>query len=314
MDSSKQLEPAKQLKHHLQLQQDPFSLHNYISERSYMFSKNTTHIHNSLHYSPKNLLRMSILRKRLSQAKGILRSVLHKFNMLTAGDGDDGEQYKITQQYEKNGVSSLMKRLADAASDNFTYSDDDDDDDVGDNKVLSYEHQDSTVINMFQTFTLPKLRRLERSVGDPMFSAFLRKILMTSDIVSMGHNLRNDKQHMDQTTPVYRRNKRILQKRKKKLLYNSVEKPKEFFQNSPINKAVSELEDLENVMHDHFWLLEKQYVEVRKHTHLLHTEPFNIASSQEWPNCSNINGEIHMEIGDAIMDDIILEIIDLISE
>lgn len=170
MDASKQ-EPGKQLKEYLQHKQEPFSLHDYISERSYMFnSLNKSHY---FHSANKNL-KLWILRKRLFQAKGILRSVLDKFNVVLAGSDETSE----TRNY---GVS-LTKRSSEASDDEDVHFSDYIND-VGD-MFLSYEHQGSTVKDMFQTFTLPKLRRLEvNRIPDKKYSFSVFKVFFFFNVI-----------------------------------------------------------------------------------------------------------------------------------
>ena len=84
MDTSKP-QSAKQLKEHLQHNQEPFSLQSYLIKRSYMFKNSSSDSSNIQHlYSAKDL-KWSIkydlhkIRKRLLHASGILRSLLYKF-------------------------------------------------------------------------------------------------------------------------------------------------------------------------------------------------------------------------------------------
>ena len=170
MDASKQ-EYAKTLNEHLQQQQEPFSLQNYIIERSYMF-KNCNSDRSNIHglYSAKNL-KWSIkydlhkIRNRFLHATGTLRSFLYKFiptvdnqEFSIWDEEHNSDRYYLheviadTQATQQTDELFSMKRLA--ASDYFTNSDDE-------GKVLPYEHHSSTLMNMFQTFTLPKLRRPE---------------------------------------------------------------------------------------------------------------------------------------------------------
>ena len=100
--------------------------------------------------------RLYNVRRRLSQAKGILGSILCKF-LLLSGDychefSNWGGQHKIDQKNPKYGFYSKKRRLA--ASDDFIYHD------VEDN-FLSYEHPGSALMSMFQTFTLPEFRSVE---------------------------------------------------------------------------------------------------------------------------------------------------------
>ncbi|KAJ1386679.1 hypothetical protein SESBI_40604 [Sesbania bispinosa] len=358
MDASKP-QCAKQLKEHLQHHQEPFSLQNYLIERSYMF-KNCNCDSSSIHsfYSAKNL-KWSIkydlhkIRKRFLHATGVLRSLLYKF--ISTDDNQEFSRWDeehnsdpyhvheiITAEYQAtqqtNEIFSL-KRLA--VSDYFTDTEFED-------KVLHHENHSSTLVDMFQTFTLPKLRRPEVDTGvkpywisskekynrgskwreplpnavchlkspegtvtplqtlpqkldrDPVFSTYLRKLLVNSNILKFRRARKDKLQGMVETTSQKRR---ILQKRKQ-LPFECVEKDKGFDKSVP----VSEAKGLQNVINEHFSLLEKQYREVKKITHLLHTESCVI--SEEWKSFQIVNWEIQMEIGDSIMDDIVREIID----
>lgn len=132
---------------------------------------------------------------------------------------------------------------------------------------------------------------------------------MTSDIVKK-------KPETVKTNPLWRIKEKIMHKRKQILLYDCVEKAREFHENEGQTFSiaeVSELEGIESIIQERFLLLEKQYGEAKRTTQMLHSESF--ITSQEWINNSEkVKGELHMEIGDAIMDDIITEMIDLFSE
>lgn len=163
MDASKQ-ESAIQLKQYLQHQQEPFSLEIYLSERSYMFKNSTSSTisttRNILYLNSQKNLKRSFkcdscnVRRRLLQAKGILRSLLHcKF--ILSGDSHEfsnwGGHHKSDHKKPKYGFY-LKKRLA--ASEDFICHDVED-------KFLSFEHHGSALMSMFQTFTLPEFRKVE---------------------------------------------------------------------------------------------------------------------------------------------------------
>lgn len=160
MDTSGQ-QSTKQLKDHLQHHQEPFSLQSYLIERSYMFnnlSYETTNIHHL--YSAKNL-KSSIkydlhkIRKRLLHATGILRSLLYKFiptedsqEFSNWVEEDNSDLYYVHEYLTAHTQATQQTR---AMSHHFTKND------APHNKVLP--------ANMFQTFTLPKLKRSEVSKG-----------------------------------------------------------------------------------------------------------------------------------------------------
>ncbi|KAK7308124.1 hypothetical protein VNO77_41721 [Canavalia gladiata] len=363
MDTSKP-QSAKQLKEHLQHHQEPFSLQSYLIERSYMF-KNLSSDSSNIHclYSAKNL-KWSIkydlhkLRKRFLHATGILRSLLYKFipadenhEFLSWDEEFNSDLYyvhEISAETQATQPTNSPKTLV--VSDHFTNHDVQD-------KVLPYESHSSTLVNMYQTFTLPKLRRPEVDTGtkpywisskdneqlysrgsewkEPLANAVchlkcpegqvtplptlsqklvrecLRRLLVNSNILKFRRAKRDKLQGMVETASLCRRNRRSLLK-KKQLRFDYVEKDRKFHKNegkSLSTKAVSESEDLQSIMHEHFSFLEKQYKEVKKITHLLHTESCRVLS-EEWKSFQIVNWEIHMDIGDSIIDDIVREIID----
>ena len=158
--------------------------------------------------------------------------------------------------------------------------------------------------------SLPTLS--QKVVRDPVFSTYLRKLLVNSNILKLGRAKKDKLQEMVGTTSPCKRNMRVLQKREQ-LPLECIGKGGEFYLNEGKSlsiKADSGSEGLPSVMHEHFSFLEKQYREVRKITHLLYTE--SSVTSEEWKNFQIVNaGEIQMEIGDAIFDDLVRELIDL---
>lgn len=139
----------------------------------------------------------------------------------------------------------------------------------------------------------------QESVGDPMFSSYLRKQFVNLDIGKTGHVTNSKKPQMVRTS-ICQRKKRMLQRKAEQLHKKEGKK-------LPI-KEVSECEELENILHEHFSLMEEQHAKAKKITHLLHTESF--FTLEEWRNYLDTqNLEIQMEIGDAIMDEIVIETI-----
>ncbi|BAU00830.1 hypothetical protein VIGAN_10246400 [Vigna angularis var. angularis] len=165
MDTSGQ-QSTKQLKEHLQHHQEPFSLQSYLIERSYMFNNNLSYESTNIHHlsSAKNL-KSSIkydlhkIRKRLLHATGILRSLLFKFiptedsQFSNWVEEDNNDLYYVheylTAHTQPTQQTSSLKTLA--MSHHFTKND------APHHKVLP--------ANMFQTFTLPKLKRSEVDAG-----------------------------------------------------------------------------------------------------------------------------------------------------
>lgn len=154
----------------------------------------------------------------------------------------------------------------------------------------------------------------QKLVRDPVFSTYLRNLLLNSNILKFGRAKKDKMQEIAGTASLCQRNRRILQKREQ-LPFGCVEKDREFHENegnkSVSMKAVLESGDLQCIIQEHFSLLEKQCTQVKKITHLLHTESSVTVTSQEWDNIQIVNREIHREIGDAIMNDMVREIIDL---
>ncbi|RDY04319.1 hypothetical protein CR513_11977, partial [Mucuna pruriens] len=350
MDTSKP-QCSKQLKEHLQHHQEPFSLQSYLVERSYMFknfSSDSSNIHHL--YSTKNL-KWSIkydlhkIRKRLLHATEILRSLLFKFpptvdnQEFSNWDEEHNRDIYYVHEYltahtQPTQQTKSLKTLA--VSGHFTNNDVQD-------KVLP--------ANMFQTFTLPKLRRSEvdtetkpyltsskgnmqqygrrsewkeslpNAVCDikspegqiTLVRDYVRKLLVNSRILKFRRVKKDKLEEMVEIASLCRKNRRNLPKRKQ-LRFDYVEKDMRFHENegkSASIKAVSESEDFRSIIHEHFNLLEKQYREVKKISHLLYAESCVI--SEEWKSFQIVNWEIYMEIGDSITDDIVREIIDFLN-
>ncbi|KAL5176951.1 hypothetical protein HKD37_08G022798 [Glycine soja] len=166
MDTSKP-QSAKQLKEHLQHNQEPFSLQSYLIKRSYMFKNSSSDSSNIQHlYSAKDL-KWSIkydlhkIRKRLLHASGILRSLLYKFiptedNQEFSNEEHNSDLYYVheylTAHTQATQQTDSLKTLV-VSSCHFTNNDVQD-------KVLP--------ANMFRTLTLPKLKRSEGlPISDP---------------------------------------------------------------------------------------------------------------------------------------------------
>ncbi|TKY71225.1 hypothetical protein E2542_SST07521 [Spatholobus suberectus] len=345
MDTSKP-QSAKQLKEHLRHHQEPFSLQSYLVERSYMFknfSSDSSNIHHL--YSAKNL-KWSIkydlhkIRKRLLHATGILRSLLYKF--IPAVDNQefsnwDEEHYsdlyyglELTADTQATQQTNSLKTLA--VSGHFT------------NNAFQTFTLPKLRSSEVDTGTKPywissKENRQQYSRGsewkEPLPNAvcnlkspegqvtpvptlsqklvrdYVRKLLVNSNILKFRRAKKDKLQEMVETASLCRRNRRTLPKRKQ-LWFDYVEKDRVFHENegkSVSSKAVSESEDFQSIIHEHFSFLEKQYREVKKISHLLYAESSVI--SEEWKIFQIVNWEIYMEIGDSITDDIVREIIDL---
>ncbi|XP_020216000.1 uncharacterized protein LOC109799787 [Cajanus cajan] len=345
MDTSEP-QSSKQLKEHLQHHQEPFSLQSYLAERSYMFEN--FNFGSSNINSAKNLkwsIKYDIhkIRKRLLHATGMLRSLLYKFiptdDNHEFSNWDEEHISDLYYVHELTAVSQTTQQTNLAVSGHFTNNDVQD-------KVLPANM-------MFQTFTLPKLRRSEVDAGtkpfwisskdsrglewkEPLPSAvchlkspegevalpvptlsqklvrdYVRKLLANSNILKFRRARKDKLEDMVETASLCQRNRSSLPKRKQRW-FDYVEKDRVFHEHggkSVSNKAVSESEDFQSMIHEHFSFLEKQYIEVKKMKHLLYAESCVI--SEEWKSFQIVNWEIYMEIGDSITDDIVREIIDL---
>ena len=128
---------------------------------------------------------------------------------------------------------------------------------------------------------------------------YVRKLLVNSNILKF-RPAKKDKEKLQGICGRYRR---------KQLQFDYVEKDIGFHENE--GKAVSESEDFQNIIHEHFNLLEKQYRQVKKMSRLLYAESCVCVVSEEWKSFQIVNWEIYMEIGDSITDNIVSEIIDL---
>lgn len=152
----------------------------------------------------------------------------------------------------------------------------------------------------------------QKLVRDPVFSTYLRKLLVNSNVLKFRRARKEKLERVVETASLCRSNRRILQK-KNQLPFHCVSKDTEFHKNegrSLCIKGISESKGLQNFIHGHFRFLEKQYHrEVKKITHLLHTETSVI--SEEWRSFQIVNWDILAEIGDSILDDMVGEIFDL---
>ncbi|KAI9128022.1 hypothetical protein K1719_001015 [Acacia pycnantha] len=307
MEASKS---AKQLKEHLKQQQEPFSLHDYLSERRF-FLKNLSshHITDGYHLpSSEKTLKWWItyekhkFRKRFLNASSILRSLLYRF--VPFGDDDQNHDHK---------VSATNCVTIDAASEDDRYTRED---------GAAFHDYSPKLVNMFHSFTLPELRRLQvdavatpnwissvekqweqplansvcefksdegpgtaiytlsqKSEAEPFFSTYLPKLLLHPNNILKFRRTKRDKLH-----------------RSKKA--HQVGKAREFKENKGKRRGK-------------FWLLEKQYCrEAQKITKLLQAE--SCVVSEEWTHLQRPIRDIHFEIGDAIMDDILKEMLSIL--
>ncbi|CAJ1924862.1 unnamed protein product [Sphenostylis stenocarpa] len=133
---------------------------------------------------------------------------------------------------------------------------------------------------------------------------YVRKLVVSTNILKFRRAKRDKLQEMVETASLCGSNRRSLTKRKR-LRFDYVQKDKGFHKNegkSVTSKAVSEREEFQTIIHEHFNLLEKQYREVKNMSHLLYAE--SCVLSEEWKSFQIVNLEIYMEIGDSITNDI----------
>lgn len=127
-----------------------------------------------------------------------------------------------------------------------------------------------------------------------MLSTYIRKLLLNSNILKLRRAKKHKLQDIIGITSLCRRNKRNIHKRKQSL-FGCVEKARGFQENEGNS--------------DHFGLLEKQCGEFNRISHFLCRESCILL--EEWGNFQKLHREISKEIGDAIMDDIVKEILDI---
>ncbi|KAJ7967602.1 DUF4378 domain-containing protein [Quillaja saponaria] len=364
MDASKTAS-AKQLKEHLQDQQEPFTLDSYLSERRFMikdFSSDNRNVScpvcsaKKLNLSSKYDLYKT--RNRILHAIGILRSALHKFiytndvqecSNCNVGHESGSESVHVPKARnqttaERYGVPS-MKGMAAPHS--------------GEVSFLCYKHHISSFLKMFQTFTFSKLKKLETATDtihgiitedtrqgsrnselkqsafievchfrlsqgaretsvpilpkkptrDPIFSASLSELLVNPEIPK-------DRRvgYVQKIIGIFfliRRNRRMLQRRKQ-LQIDFLKGHIEFRGRKAESQHMKEFlkpEDFRTIIHKQIPLWRKQSGEVRSHIHLMSVNI--LVTSEEWRNFQKLNRKIGMEIGDAIMDDIFKEIMNL---
>ncbi|KAK4284454.1 hypothetical protein QN277_001285 [Acacia crassicarpa] len=216
------------------------------------------------------------------------------------GDDDQNQDHKL---------SATNCVAIDAASEDDRYSSEDGE---------SFHDYSPNLVNMFRSFTLPELRRLQvdavatpnwmstvekqweqplansvcefksdeepgtaiytlsqKSEAEPFFSTYLPKLLLNPNNILKFRRTKRDKLHRSQKP-------------------HQVGKAREFKENK-----------------GKFWLLEKQYCrEAQQITKLLQAE--SCVVSEEWTHLQRPIRDIRFEIGDAIMDDILKEMLSIL--
>ncbi|KAL1317061.1 uncharacterized protein LOC107643291 isoform X2 [Arachis ipaensis] len=285
------MDVSKTLKEHLQRQQEPFSLQDYIIERSYLFNKCKSDNSSAKHLKYDDIHK---IRKRFLHATGILRTLLYKF---IPSDWDDEHHSHSGDKKQTDDELFSLKSLT--APDYYTKS---------------------QVEDVFQTFTTSELHiayepyRISRMslpnaetslesqlpnsppelVRDSLFSTYLRKLLLNPNILK----LRPARKHKLEDA---------VDKRERFQL------PLEFYLQQDQGRSLSiqaDSDDILSVKDQHLSFFGKQWRKVNSISDLFYTEC--CVTSQEWNMFQIVHsGEIQMEIGDAILYDIISETINL---
>lgn len=152
----------------------------------------------------------------------------------------------------------------------------------------------------------------KRDAGDFMLSASLWEVLINSPIEEKSHVGFAKKRGINWTCSQYLRNKRLLQQRKQLLLHPMKEAEETQGRKGERHKNtddISELEDMEEIIYKQICSLGKPSGDFMNITHLMN---FDLSStSEEWSNFQQLKRKIGTEIGDAIMGEIVEEIIEL---
>ncbi|KAJ7946185.1 Hyphally regulated cell wall protein [Quillaja saponaria] len=312
MDASKTIS-AKQLKEYLQDQQEPFTLYNYLSERRYLV-------------------------KNFNAGNGNVRPPICSSKKLKMSSEYDLQNTRD----RKHATGTLTSALHNASENHCEVS------------FLCYKHHMSSILNMFQTFSFSKLRKLEtatdtihgiimkdmkqnrrkselkqsasieacqyfrlsqdgeatsasilpkETIRDPIFSASLSELLVNSEIPKDRHVGYEKLQKMIGIFSLRRRNKRMQQKRKQ-LQSDFLDESIEFHGRKNESQYMKEFLKPKELP-----LWRKQSGEFRSQTYVMSVN--SLVTSEEWKNCQKISRKLGMEIGDAIIDDIVKEIINL---
>ncbi|KAI4295794.1 hypothetical protein L6164_035802 [Bauhinia variegata] len=291
MDAPKPVS-AKLLKEHLQEQQEPFSLNNYFSERRYMLKKlhcdNSSNVHQlSSSKNPKWFLKYDLhkIRKRFILARGTLRSVLHKF-IPTSGSSEFSKWETTSETQTSQQTESLEVQ------------------------VSAYDHHNSTLLNMLQTFTLPRLRSLEVDTDIEPHCIIKKKKKQSTMKSELQEPSPNEVCHFKSAISTLSQksvgNDPVFSAYLRKLLENSHMLKLRHVGHDTLEEmigAVSLRQRNRRIQHKRKRLLSRCLGKARD-THVA-----SFVTSEEWKNYQKLNSEIHIEIGDAIMDDIVKEII-----
>lgn len=152
----------------------------------------------------------------------------------------------------------------------------------------------------------------KRDAGDFMLSASLWEVLINSPIEEKSHVGFAKKRGINWTCSQYLRNKRLLQQRKQLLLHPMKEAEETQGRKGERHKYtddISEPEDTEEIIHKQICSLGKPSGDFMNITHLMN---FDLSSTlEEWSNFQQLKRKIGTEIGDAIMGEIVEEIIEL---
>lgn len=145
-----------------------------------------------------------------------------------------------------------------------------------------------------------------KDTGDSTVSSSLWESLINSSIVKMSHvGFAKLKGITWTASSQYLRNKRHLQQRKQ-LLFDSVKEPLKTLgrkgDRDRFAQEVSNPEDMEKIIREQTGDL----------TNMIHRMNFDFSStSEDWSDLQRLERRIGVEIGDAIMDEFVKEIVDL---
>jgi hypothetical protein len=152
----------------------------------------------------------------------------------------------------------------------------------------------------------------KRDAGDLMLSASLWEVLINSPIEKKSHAGFSKQKGINCTCSQFLRNKRLLQQRKQ-LLLNSEKEASETQgrkgERHRYTDDISEPEDMEEIIYEQICSLGKPSGDFTNITHLMN---FDFSSTlEEWSNFQQLKRKIGIEIGNAIMGEVVKEMIEL---
>ncbi|KAK7840938.1 hypothetical protein CFP56_016092 [Quercus suber] len=339
--------PAKQLREHLQDQQEPFTMASYLSERRYTKSLNSNNqsVDSTKNQTRSHHFNINKGRKRILFTTKSLASIMYKLTPTKNGeelsnctrsnkDDDISETIRKTWRIEKTNWIFSIKCLNAYRSNNSN---------VKEHSLHSKRHPVFTHASTSVTFNIENLK--VKTAADAKFHWMSMEgdmqlstaSLLTEALSNKGSDFITNKEAPSRNTSIpnkrdagdfmlsaslweginwtcsqYRRNKRLLQQRKQLLLHPMKEAEETQGRKGERHKYtddISELEDMEEIIYKQICSLGKPSGYFMNITHLMN---FDLSStSEEWSNFQQLKRKIGMEIGDAIMGEIVEEIIEL---